>query len=280
MATLEERIFNLTGSFEGSRKYATLSGNGDGMGVSWGIFQWNLGMGTLQQLLLKMYKAGPATFERCCAVTVQGKPMNLTGELMKVCQMARQDAVKWAAERMDPTGRRFAAHYGHWVLVFDNLAKEPGFQAIQRQMGSAYYLDALQDAKFYGIATERGIALTADISVQSGQGKVGRIARPDAKLAFEKKGGMALPYKDRMIALAEANAMTCRRDPKHKNPDWIREDALARKLAIACGCGKRHEVHTPDGDGLIAIQVCGVVHGKRWDIARDFGITDAPVRIG
>lgn len=44
---------NITGSFEGRKSWANLSNNFDGMGVSLGIMQQNLGMGSLQPLLLE-----------------------------------------------------------------------------------------------------------------------------------------------------------------------------------------------------------------------------------
>lgn len=44
---------NITGSFEGRKSWANLSNNFDGMGISLGIMQQNLGMGSLQPLLLE-----------------------------------------------------------------------------------------------------------------------------------------------------------------------------------------------------------------------------------
>lgn len=44
---------NITGSFEGRKSWANLSNNFDGMGVSLGIMQQNLGMGSLQPLLIE-----------------------------------------------------------------------------------------------------------------------------------------------------------------------------------------------------------------------------------
>lgn len=44
---------NISGSFEGRKNWANLSNNFDGMGISLGILQQNLGMGSLQPLLLE-----------------------------------------------------------------------------------------------------------------------------------------------------------------------------------------------------------------------------------
>lgn len=49
---LLDTCLNVTGHFEGGTpKYDAVTGNFDGMGMSAGILQWNLGQGTLQQLL-------------------------------------------------------------------------------------------------------------------------------------------------------------------------------------------------------------------------------------
>ena len=49
---LLDTCLNVTGHFEGGTpKYSAVTGNFDGMGLSAGIIQWNLGQGTLQQLL-------------------------------------------------------------------------------------------------------------------------------------------------------------------------------------------------------------------------------------
>lgn len=45
---------NVTGSFEGNLTWSTLGNNSDGMGMSLGLLQQNLGSGTLQPLLIEM----------------------------------------------------------------------------------------------------------------------------------------------------------------------------------------------------------------------------------
>ncbi len=45
---------NITGSYEGERNWSSLTNNFDGQGISLGIFQQNLGQGSLQPLLIKV----------------------------------------------------------------------------------------------------------------------------------------------------------------------------------------------------------------------------------
>lgn len=44
----------ITGRFEGRQGFSNLAGNFDGMGVSAGVLQWNLGCGSLQPMLAEM----------------------------------------------------------------------------------------------------------------------------------------------------------------------------------------------------------------------------------
>jgi hypothetical protein len=269
---LQERAFAITGRFEGMGGYANVAGNFDGMGVSFGMFQQNFGTGGLQAMLLKMHEAGTATFQRCCTVAVKTAPHNgakvdLSSELLRVCRLPSYEAVHWADERMDQDDkRRFASNYTHWVEVFKRLGAEPGFQAIQREKAQVFWNDAIMDAKFFDIRTERGVAGCFDVSIQNGCGKIGKVAQDEPMRIFRQKGGMNLPYQDRLIALAESIAITARKE--------YRYDVLSRKLAIWCGCGKRHE--TPEG---IVLPVCGKVHGTIYRVESWPGISHAPVTI-
>lgn len=52
-----ELALNITGSFEGNTGWANLSNNFDGMGVSLGILQQNLGQGSLQPIWINLLRA-------------------------------------------------------------------------------------------------------------------------------------------------------------------------------------------------------------------------------
>lgn len=277
LADVKRQAFKLTVAFEG-RGYTNLTGNGDDMGISFGMFQWNLGQGTLQGMILRMHGFNGAAFHQACTVECQGEVEDLAEHLLKLAGMKPAAAVKWAAERMDKENpSRFAPEYKHWVEVFRNLGNHPDFQAIQNEFAEPYWRDALDDAKFYGLQTEIGVTFFLDTSVQNGQGKVGRARKASpAHELFLAKGGFSLQPKDRLLVLAQSIAATSRLDknpPKGRRQTWIREDVLARKYAIACNCFGRHET----AEGLV-VPKCGWVHGRPYFVARDYRLRDVPVQ--
>ena len=116
------------------------------------------------------------------------------------------------------------------------LCRTPEFQAIQLEAAGRIYEHAARNAADLGLETQLGLALVYDIRVQNGS--LTRSVRDRALAAHE-----SLPdepaYRE-FIANARADL---------SNPRW-REDVRARKLCVARGRG--------------------TVHGRHFDLARDF----------
>lgn len=237
--TTEEKCFALTAAFEGGG-YTALAGNFDGQGISFGVIQFNLGRGTLQPLLLAMYRLHPAAFARCCTVAVQGRTQDVTSSLLELIGLSPTQGVAWAKARQD-AGGRFRPEYTHWVTIFRHLGTEPEFQAVQRAKAEPYMVTARGIVARYGWRSERALALAFDIAVQ--MGSVG----PGARLRYAR-ASRGLGELAQLAAMAKAIAPQGGR--------WAR-DVLSRKLAIALGAG--------------------VVHGRSHHLERDFGITTGPV---
>lgn len=237
--TTIEKCFNLTAAFEGGG-YAALSGNFDGQGLSAGFLQWNLGQGTLQPLLLAYWQANPKAFTMACTqyVDFYKRTMDLTQELLTVAHMDKASAVRWAIERQDKDHRLMA----HWTKVFKALAGVPEFQGVQRRFASSYLERAKAYLRTYGFSSERGLALCFDICVQMGSILKGAHDRYAAAV----KPGMTEQQKLEAMATAIAP----------QGGPWAR-DVLARKMTIAKGAG--------------------IVHGRPYQLERDFGITLGPV---
>ncbi len=236
--TTIEKCFLLTGAFEGGG-YDTLSGNFDGMGISFGFLQWNLGQGTLQSLLLSMYEAGPKTFQRCCTQPVAqfgGATKDLTQDLLAVCRMPKAEGVAWAAARCSG---RYSALLPHWRAVFKALAAEPGFQRIQRNHANPYVNTAKGCMIQYGFESERALALFFDVSVQQGS------VDGDSRQAY-----LATLTEDQSEETRLYNMAKC--VGQQANPEWI-QDVTQRKMTIALGRG--------------------TVHGTAYNLEQDFGIT-------
>lgn len=237
----EEKAWAVTMAFEGGG-YDNLSGSFDGMGVSFGALQWNVGKGTLQSLVTRMAQEHPAEFRRAC--DVKGPPgYDLAAELLKVASMPPSQAVKWAEERQD-AGHRFKPEYRHWVTIFKNLGREPVLQAVQRKAGASYMATAKRYLAQFGFRSERALCLLFDVAVQMGSIKAASMARYNSWLVEHKSAGEA----DKLEALARAVAPQGGR--------W-ENDVLSRKLTCAKGLG--------------------IVHGRAYNLAKDFGVTMAPV---
>lgn len=240
--TSQQKAADLTASFEGAAGYASLAGNFDGAGISFGFIQFNFGSGTLQPVIRAMRAADPERFRRACTQpnAWHGGLYDHTAELMKVAAMDRAAAVKWAVERQDSGGRLLP----HWTAVFLALGRDPVFQAIQARFAKPYMDRALAYMKTYGFRSERALALLFDVCVQCGSITLGSRTRYLAATA-----GWSLGEQAKLKALAVAVT-------KQDSRAWVQRDILSRKMTIAEGFG--------------------VVHGRPYNVAKDFGITDAP----
>ncbi|MBU6428992.1 MAG: hypothetical protein KGR26_08280 [Cyanobacteria bacterium REEB65] len=173
-----------------------------------------------------------------------------------------RQALAWAKSKMDlHNPKRFAPH-SPWVVAFHHLGDHPAFQAVQREAGSYYWRGAIRYLHIYQVNTDRAMLLFFNTDVQRGTGCL-RPGSPANRL-FVKKGGLHLPYRKRLVALAEAIGATA-------SHPW-RADVLERTYAIACGCKKRHV--SPEG---IVVPHCGTVHGTYYDLRGHYGIADTPV---
>lgn len=240
--TSEQKAADLTAAFEGSAGYSSLTGNFDGAGISFGFIQYNFGSGTLQPVLRAMFAADPAEFRRCCTVMNAwfGKVYDHTSDLLAAANMGNAAAVKWARDRQD-SGFRLLPH---WTAIFKNLGAVPAFQAVQARFAKRYMDTARKIMKTFGFKSERALCLGFDIAVQCGSVTLGSRARYAKATVGRKIDELA-----KLEALARAVQFQDSRG-------WVQRDILSRKLTIAKGFG--------------------VVHGRAYNLAKDFGIGDRP----
>jgi hypothetical protein len=232
----------ITSAFEGTG-YDRLEGNFDGQGFIFGLLGFCLGQGSLQKLIAAFYKEDAAAFHRCCTVHVPAyrKTLDLTATLLGVTKLTTALAVDWAVERQkknepDP----------QWSAAFQNLGREPKFQAVQRAYASALLYGsagALTYCTKYEMNTVRGLALFFDCKVQQGSLRPASQAKAQARLK-----GVSDPLQ-RMEILAQVMS-------EQAKGLWAK-DVLSRRLCIARGNGQ--------------------VHGKSWDLDAEFGLSDVPL---
>ncbi|WP_287417662.1 hypothetical protein [Oceanithermus sp.] len=129
-----------------------------------------------------------------------------------------------------------------WRNAFHRLEELPGTQQAFREAAQPYLDRGRRLVEALEFTTERAYALGVDIAVQNGAPRRDHIRRYRRRLG----AGTRYPMEwQRLKLLAQVVADSA-------NPRW-REDVLSRKLTIAVGRG--------------------TVHGRRYELERDFGIS-------
>jgi hypothetical protein len=229
--TLPPRVARMIEAFEGG----WLAGDFDGMVLSWGPFQWNLGQGTLQPLLQRLVALAPMIVQQHL-----GTEIIAAIKVDRIIPFARMNI-------LTPAGHARV----EWQRKFALLAQEPVTQQVFSEAMRPYLDRGQRLAEATGLHTERAYALCCDVSVQNGA------VRTDHVRTFQKRladgvyaPGLPLlrpadpPEWERLKLLAHTVADLA-------NPRW-RENVLARKLTIALGRG--------------------VVHQRAYVMHEDFGI--------
>lgn len=237
--SLDLRCLTLTGAFETGRGppecFAGLSGDFDGQGISLGVLQWNFGQDSLQPMLQQMLSRHARVAKTVFQSNDDALSAALESDKAELMRFARsiQDTIKHAVN--EP-----------WRGMFKSLCRTGEFQAIQAQHAGKLFKAARDLVQEYGLWSQRAAALMFDIKVQNGS--ISKLIRVQIMADFDRLPG-DLAKED-----AEVERMTiiANRRAEAANPRWI-EDVRARKLCIARGEG--------------------VVHGIRYDLEQQFGIT-------
>ena len=242
-APLAERCLAITGSFETNEPppecFAGLSGDFDGMGISFGVCQWNLGSQTLQPLLLDLAAAaGPVVR----AIFGDRYPV-----LQAVLKAPLEEQLQWARAIQTPK----LALVEPWHGYFRALGRTPECEEAQRRAADTLFKRALSDCAAFGVVSERAAALLFDIYVQNGGfAQTTRAAIMAALAGLPRTTGWKLGEVERLKVIANLRADASK-------PQW-QADVRHRKLTIAEGSG--------------------VVHGRQYDLEADYGIRLAILR--
>ncbi|MGE4264550.1 MAG: peptidoglycan-binding protein [Desulfovibrio sp.] len=235
---LSTRCLALTGSFETGQLapgcFATVTGNFDGQGMSFGALQWNFGQGTLQPLLQKMFTTHPDVASRIFGDNL--------AQLRQAISADKEAAIRFAVSIQDPAKK---AVVSPWKQMFVSLGLTPEFQAIEVEGAAAYSQRGIRLCQEYGLWSERGRALMFDICVQNGS-----IADSTKALILADFAKLPQTLSPEDAELGRMRSVANRR-AEAANPKFV-EDVRARKLCIAEGKG--------------------TVHGIAYDLEGQFGL--------
>jgi hypothetical protein len=238
----EEKALRITSSFETGRPlgFGGLTGNFDGMGLSFGLMQWNIGSGSLQPLLNEFARDYPQRFE-----AVFGTDANAVHQMLRQPQA---DQLRWAQTINDSRNQIVQRWAGH----FQQLESDQAFQQIQLRHVRAAMDQAIGYARQLGLRSERGLALMFDNVTQNGPHWWGRqnraVLTQQRRADFGRQNGRAPQERDLLAIIANVVADTVL-------PQY-REDVRSRRMTIVNGRGR--------------------VHGDNYDLERQFGLTDQP----
>jgi hypothetical protein len=248
---------NISGSFEGNDGWANLSNDFDGMGLSLGLLNQNLGSGSLQPLLIQMatqYPSvlksifTPAQYQSLTAMLAKYQnlvppgparvvarrgllsPKDSYGETPDISVLGPQSltpeeqSVEWATSTLyaDPSASDFKTE---WQNALKTLAAHPDYVTIQ--VGAAHAIDeqAWKLMNTIQVYEVRSYLLMFDFVVQDGGIYESDLANYQAQVRKNPK------WTDTNKLLAIANLRLA-----HIGKQWLGA-VRARKLAIINGSG-------------------------------------------
>jgi len=158
-APLLNRCLALTGTFETSKyppeSFLGLSGDFDGMGISFGVCQWNIGQGSLQPLLGQMFEQHAAVAQNIFHENLD--TLKALGSASLNDQLEFTRSIQVRGQVNEP-----------WKGMLLTLGRTSEFQQIQADHATSLYEQALRLGQEYGLTSERGVALMFDIVTQNG----------------------------------------------------------------------------------------------------------------
>lgn len=240
-APVELKALRITSTFETGRPldFASLAGNFDKQGLSFGLLQWNIKSGTLQPLLKDFVSLFPTKFAEIFGDHAESIK-NLLFKQSLESQMRLFISINNSTNHIIKP----------WKSYFAKLGNDPDMQAIQIRAAKTRLLIAAPQMSEFGFKTERAFVFLFDIVTQHGQNWLkskNRDKMISARFSQLKKND---DEKAIMRVIAEILSVTVK-------PAFAK-NVLERRNIIINGRGKL---------------------GKcEFDLEKDFGLCDEPVR--
>ena len=257
---------NLTGSYEGHEGWINISNNGDRQGLSLGLMQQNLGQGTLQPLLIKMFQLDHNTvlknfstpdytslrtmLEEWQNGSLQPNPQmvqlrNLASEELfpDVEYFNEMDAgyvhfttlsvgstvsgVQWAINNLY-NGNSFIPR---WKKSLQDTAMSSTYRSLQVEAASNMFIQAKKYVTFFDFKQLRSLLFLYDVVVQNGGFSA---SNKTSYLNWLSKNPSASEFQ-RLLALRDI--LVARLTTANPN---IKKDVYDRKTSVIMGSGTVH----------------------------------------
>jgi len=239
---LLDRCLALTGTFETSKyppdSFLGLTGDFDGMGISFGVCQWNVGQGSLQPLLQEMFENHTDVSESIFHEHFD--TVKALGAASLSDQLAFARSIQTRGMVNEP-----------WRGLLTTLGRTSEFQTVQANHARGLYDRSLGMCAEYGLKSERAVALMFDIVTQNGS--IGPLVKAAILADFSKLRADA--PDNEVVKLG----IVANRRAEAANPKFI-DDVRTRKLTIANGSGAVHGL-TYDLEDMYCIALRPFVSG-------------------
>jgi hypothetical protein len=223
--SLEDKCLALTGSFETGKYppdcYWGITGDFDGMGLSFGALQWNVGQGTLQPLLAQMFTQYPDV--------VRNIFHEYYDTLSHLASTAINDQLTFARSIQTKGNLQEP-----WQGMLITLGRTAEYQKVQADHASKVFQQAVAMCGEYGLLSERALALMFDIATQGGS--IPNLVKAQIMADFAQ-----LPANAPGNEVAKMCSVANRRAAA-SSPQFV-DDVRTRKLAIANGTGTVHGIY-------------------------------------
>ncbi len=254
---------NITGSFEGRNGWKNIADNSDGQGLSLGLLQQNFGQGTLQPLLVKMFKYNNSIIKNIFTTadynSVKQMLEEWLNETLTVASLSTQSATdelmlfpkKLALNKLDINIHEYGSplmsvdesasvqwavntiysneeFIPRWKTSFENLAQTASYRSLQVEASTKMFLEAVEYAKYFKFRELPQLLFLFDIVVQNGGIGSDHLQIYNNWLAKNS----AASEQSKAIALLNARLTTV-------NPVYV-EDVRSRKTTIIKGIGTVH----------------------------------------
>lgn len=153
---------NVTGSFEGDEGWSNLSNNFDGQGLSMGLFNQNLGSGSLQPLLNKMKSNAVSQMQS----VLVSKNLNSLSTMINNWKQngSISQTISWAVINLYVGG----SFKSDWSNQLRALAKTPYYRSLQVEAAAYYHRRAMDYVDLFGTSQLRSYLFFFDIVIQNG----------------------------------------------------------------------------------------------------------------
>lgn len=241
LTVAEQKALAITSTLETGRRggFYGLTGNFDGMGLSFGLLNWNLGAGSLQPLLRDFLRRFPARWKAVFGDDAARFAQVIADERDGAKQAQTAFAIREMNQRSQQQGKTSWTINPRWTAHFRRLSEDVEFQAIQVAVARGLFDRAEYFCRYFSLISERAFCFMFDAvsshgpwwltrkDAATGKQRRRELLRAKLQALTTRAAGGKIAERAILQAVAETLGETSRSE--------YRARALARKLWFLTG---------------------------------------------